>query len=570
MLTRMRIKGFRSFSQESYQEIKFANVSILVGENNVGKSNILKAIKFALDPNDSNIERENFSIRRSKSRSKRTGYTDKKARQIEICLYLDNVKILPKKYHNKVRKREYELKVVVSGSKVGKFEKKYYLDGKNILNMHFNNKCEKIKVYKELLQNISIHIAPTIRDIDYLEIFKEMLPLTGRSDIKKVVSEFTEKISQKMKPKLSVMRKQLGVEGVDFKPNVDLEKILYDTRFDFIINEGYHVSIKNVGQGYVSKSIIALALRSGRSRLVGIEEPELHMHPNAIRELLREIKEQNKQVIITSHSPTITNFVDPNEIIVVKKVKRYSKVYQLKSLFKEHFNDYVNIERQIFLNKQKTGFLFSKGIIFVEGSYDRIVFEKICEKNNINLVSKGLNIIDVGSDSAFIPYMMLAKTMNLRWVVIADRKAAYNPKNIKTGFGNYLKALRKYDYISNQEAKSLVNSITNNYVDYDHSLDAINKKLVKENGNVIFLKGDDISEEVVFSIRDMPHRDIKLLFQKFQGSRYDRNRKRVLNVCERKIRKKNWNMITAIEVISDSYLINFTKIINKCQNFLLK
>lgn len=568
MLTRLKIKGFRSFSQESYQEINLSQLTVIVGENNAGKSNILKAIKFALDPREDVITREDFSIRRSASRSKKRGYSDKKARQIEIMLYFDDVSILPKKYHNKVRRKGFELKLLVRGQRPGSFTRTYYLDNKDVLKMHFNTNREKSEVYEELLRGITIHIAPTIRDIEYLEIFKEMLPLTGRSEIRKVVDQFAKQIAKKMKPMLRVMRKQINVEDVEFRPRVDMEKILFDTRFDFVVDEGYHVSIKNVGHGYVSKSIIALAIGSKKDKLIGIEEPELHMHPNAIRDLIKDIMNEKKQVLITSHSPVITNFIKPNQIVVVKKDNRYSKVYQLDALFRDEFEDYQNLERQIFLNRQKTELLFAKGLILVEGPYDRIAFEKICEKLRINLIREGLSIIDTGSDY-FIPYMVLASLLNIRWVVVADRRAAENPEDSRTGFGTYLKALRKYDYITDEQAHKLVSSIGTGYLDYETHLKAINKHLVKEGGKVIFLKGADLSDEIFDSVRKMQYKHLKLLFQRFRGSRHDTNRQRVLKICEMKIKKKDWDMITALEVIDQRYLDNFTNVIKECYDFLV-
>jgi predicted ATP-dependent endonuclease of OLD family len=178
-----------------------------------------------------------------------------------------------------------------------------------------------------------------------------------------------------MKKYLKVMKNQLGTNKVMFKPVINMEKFLSDTRFNFIIDEGIAIPIKNIGQGYISKFIIALALGWGKAKILGIEEPELHMHPTAIRDLLTEIQNKagEKQIIFTSHSPIITNYVNPDSIVVVKKEQRYSRTYCLAKMFENQFDDYKDISRQIFLNRQKTELLFSKGVIYVEGQYDRLV-----------------------------------------------------------------------------------------------------------------------------------------------------------------------------------------------------
>jgi len=568
MLKRIKIKGFRSFSQDSFQEVVFSQLSVLVGENNAGKSNILKAIAFALNPDESKIQRDDFSTRRSKSRSKKKGLSDKKARRIEILMYFDSPDILPQKYHKKVHKREFELKMIASGSRSEKFIKQYYLDGKEVCKMFFNSKENKAETLQELLKNFSFYHTPTIRDIDYLEIFKEMLPLEGRSDIRKAIADFGEVISKKIKPKLSAMRKQLGIKGVEFQPKINLEKLLYETRFDFVVDEGYHVPLKNVGQGYISRSIIEMALRSRMHNFIAIEEPELHMHPNAIIDLLANIKKQGKQVLITSHSPVITNYVSPKEIIVIKKVNRYSRIYQLENLFRNEFDDYSNIERQIFLNRQKTELLFARGIIFVEGQYDRIAFSKVCEKATIDLSREGILIVDTGSDY-FMPYLMLAVTLNLKWVTIADRSAVFDEGNTDTHIGTYLKGLQKCNFITDEDGKNLVDSIINNYVNYDNALQVINEKLKTKNGKTIFLRGNDLSEELNSVVDAMTYGDVKYLFQRYKGSRYDKNKERVRNICKRKIKNKDWDMIIAFETINNKYLKPFAEILSEAKKFLL-
>ena len=89
MLNLIEIKGFRSFSQESFQQIKLRPFTVIVGENDTGKSNILKAIQFALAPSTDNIVEEDFNIRKSKLRTGRIG--DKKSSKITIKLYFNNI-----------------------------------------------------------------------------------------------------------------------------------------------------------------------------------------------------------------------------------------------------------------------------------------------------------------------------------------------------------------------------------------------------------------------------------------------------------------------------------------------
>jgi len=155
MLKLIEIKGFRSFSQESFQRIDIQPFTVIVGENDTGKSNILKAIQFALDPSFENITKEDFNIRKSPLRSGRIG--DKKASQITIKLHFTNRnKLLPEKYQRRSyhpNEDSFIIKCVVSGHDKNSYKKEFSLNDKKI-----NDKLIPL-----LLSRIHYFITPSIR-----------------------------------------------------------------------------------------------------------------------------------------------------------------------------------------------------------------------------------------------------------------------------------------------------------------------------------------------------------------------------------------------------------------------
>lgn len=125
---------------------------------------------------------------------------------------------------------------------------------------------------------------------------------------------------------LDEMSSQLIEPLQDFLPSVqnviikrNSENLFYrygSNEIDVIINDGVATSISNKGDGI--KSLVALAILKHKrttegASVIAIEEPESHLHSGAIHSLVEVIHKisDNNQVIITTHNPL---FVQQNDI----------------------------------------------------------------------------------------------------------------------------------------------------------------------------------------------------------------------------------------------------------------
>lgn len=98
------------------------------------------------------------------------------------------------------------------------------------------------------------------------------------------------------------------------------------TPLRFIVNDGTATELEHKGDGI--KSLVAISLmRASRtyspthSMLVAIEEPESHLHPTAIHELSEIISDMSAehQVVITTHSPLLVSRDHLHANIIVQK-----------------------------------------------------------------------------------------------------------------------------------------------------------------------------------------------------------------------------------------------------------
>ena len=538
MLNLIEIKGFRSFSQESFQQIKLRPFTVIVGENDTGKSNILKAIQFALAPSTDNIVEEDFNIRKSKLRTGRIG--DKKSSKITIKLYFNNVKkLLPKKYQRKSyhsNDESFVIQCVASGHNKNTYKKQYRLNNKPI-----DNKSVPV-----LLSKIRYFITPSIRDVNHLNELKEFLPIEKSSLITQAVKKFIEVVRDKVKEQEAIIKKATNAEKAIIDPVVDSQGVLKLMDFDFtIVKDAIPIQLKSHGQGMISKIILSNFLHRGKNYFVGIEEPEIHIHPNLIREIIslcEKMVKKETQIIIVTHSPYFVNFVRTENILVVRKDNKYTKTYSLAN-----FTPAVSsrIETNIFLNRQKAEILFAKGAILVEGPYDRIIFTLVDFKEKIRTFEQGVSIIDVGGDTAFGVYIELCIKSEIPWVVVGDRKAFYSPNGDKKGPA--LEAIK--NYVNEPIISNFLDKIKHN-INSKNELNEINEVLKTKRGAIFNLSGDDISDTIINILREKKDDNLyKKLNELYGGHSNEYDIGKIKDKVEKTIEKGRDEMLTAMQHI---------------------
>lgn len=90
-------------------------------------------------------------------------------------------------------------------------------------------------------------------------------------------------------------------------------------------NDDFVAEISWMGHGLqMWLQAIWFIARSGSAKVVMLDEPDVYMHPDLQRRLIRFLKERFPQIIITTHSVELLSEVDPREMLVIDRRLRIS------------------------------------------------------------------------------------------------------------------------------------------------------------------------------------------------------------------------------------------------------
>ncbi|WP_191090687.1 ATP-dependent nuclease [Niallia endozanthoxylica] len=402
ILKKLTINNFRSIAECT---ITCGKLSALVGENNSGKSGILRALNAFFNYEE---EEEHF---------KNGSHQYSNQRLVRIELTFGNI---PDKeyYIDKIYNQELILRMTYSHNARNKRRTIQYKINGSYQNIS-NDFIEQLK------NDINYVLIPTSRDHKQVIWAENALLKTVLEAYFKKHTSRRDSLSPKVKEAarnfeklaLSKVEKSLSkyyslTQNFDFKLNhnkmIDYSILLNDISLS-IEEKGQNYNITESGSGIQSLTIIALyrylAEIKHNNIILGIEEPEINLHPQAQRQFIKSIKENNEaiheiQTIFTTHSAVIVDQLEHNELILFRKVEDRSRgfktiAHQVPDNFWEK-HDIEEFKYYQFYRYKNSEFFFAKFIIIVESKNDAEVVKFLLEQKNIDPDLYGVSIIDLG------------------------------------------------------------------------------------------------------------------------------------------------------------------------------
>ena len=332
-LVEFSVTNFRSITRA--YKIPFKDITILVGKNNEGKSNLLNALNICMK----------ILERHANSKAHRV-YVPDQDREHDYIWKRDYPISLQGSKRAKLT--EFRLEFELNSNEQEEFKKETgsYLNGSlpilitidkdskpNISvvksgkgSNYLNKKSSKIAEY--IGRKIYFNYIPAIRTGEtFLDVIDDALNeellsiendpryLAALNTIKELQKPIIDKLSGTVKSSLSEFIP--NIKNVEIQLNDSSRRFRMRKSYNVYIDDGYKTDISLKGDGVKSLSALGMLKNiskvNGMYSLIAIEEPESHLHPEAIHILKDKIyglKDTN-QVIISSHNPL---FVDRDNV----------------------------------------------------------------------------------------------------------------------------------------------------------------------------------------------------------------------------------------------------------------
>lgn len=404
-LSYVTIENYRSIT-DAYK-IDMSNLTVLLGKNNEGKTNIIRAIKLGMSiiqdiemfyPKRRMLRRtcydwhEDFPIALQNSKK----IIDKKT-LIRFDFQLSEIESteLSKKIGSSIN---CALSIYICIRENNQISITVPKRGKNAKAIS----SKIIPISNFISENFLMQYIPAVRSEE--DAFAAIIDLV-ESELSEINDEEYKKslelIVKVQQAKLADLASRVKQPLKNFLPQIKDINLNLSTNFlgytssfigrrsiCFDVDDGTLTSLRNKGDGVKSLTAIALLsqVSTTKNRLVIIDEPENHLHPEAIRYIntvLTNLSKDN-QVLISTHSPIFVNRNTISSNIIVEKGKAYpaKRVDNIRNVLGVLCSDNL---------------IYSDYVVVVEGPTDKSLLIKMLKSDKD--LSKALtnNIVTIHS-----------------------------------------------------------------------------------------------------------------------------------------------------------------------------
>lgn len=391
-LVSFSVENYRSITQA--RKIVLGDRTVLVGANNEGKSNILRALNVAM-----------FAIRMYPYRKIR-GYRlpPGSARFGDESQAYDWARDIPVsvKKSKKEKFTKIDLEFNLNELELSEFKSRFKsaLNGTLPVCITFDQSEFSVKIVKQgrggaslnqksdaiasyLAQKLQFQYIPAVRTAKSASAIVESIVSSELRQVENdpryaaaieairelqrpILKQYSEAITETLKSFVP------GVKSVNFSVNDERRFQALRQSIDITVDDGVLTSLSAKGDGI--QSLVALGLRRhaledarlGGSYIFAIEEPEAHLHPDAVHELKDVLHDLSRvdQIIITTHSGSLANRDDLSSNVIVGK----SRAEPAKSL--------AEIRKALGI-RSYDNLVNSELVLLVEGDDDKLALAEV-------------------------------------------------------------------------------------------------------------------------------------------------------------------------------------------------
>ena len=428
-LSKLTIENFRCFG-EGVKRLELSlrpGLTTLVGENDTGKSAIIDALRFVMGTTDQEwyrLEETDFNAGANPKEirivCKFESLEPKDQRAfIEYLTYDAEGDVPPVLYltwtakdtGETTRGRPYRRVEMHSGKngdgptigpKVRELLSATYLrplrDAEKALSAGRGSRLSQVLHHSEQVRNVGVKYDPEAEELDI-----HSLNVLGIGDLandllqkQQGILDARDRIDTHLDG-LSLtgsgIRSSIKVSGATTSEEIRLRLLL--EKLDLSISGDGKLGLGSNNLLFMACELLLLGQEDEGNKMLLIEEPEAHLHPQRQLRVMKTLQEQAAekgiQIIVTTHSPNLASAVDLENIVLIHGNRAFSMA---KEKTKLEESDYRFLQR--FLDVTKANLFFARGVMIVEGDAENILIPTLAKLMGRGFTENGVSIVNVG------------------------------------------------------------------------------------------------------------------------------------------------------------------------------